>query len=81
MPSNLTLTNMPDAVYTRLKSLANAHCRSLNDEVVFCLETALFLKKVVVGKLIARARELRSGFAPSKFSARDIDGFKRRGRR
>ena len=81
MPTTLTLKNIPDAVYTRLKDSADAHRRNLNGEAIFCLETFLFPRKVAVGERIARARELRSGLAGSKFKACDIDAFKREGRK
>ena len=42
MPTTLTLKNIPDAVYTRLKDSADAHRRSLNGEAIFCLETFYF---------------------------------------
>ena len=41
MPTTLTLKNIPDAVYARLKLSAEVHRRSLNGEAIVCLETVL----------------------------------------
>jgi antitoxin FitA len=40
MPS-LTIKNVPDEVYRRLKESARLHRRSLNREAIFCLERTL----------------------------------------
>lgn len=41
MPATITLKNIPDAIYEQLKQAAEAHHRSLNSEVIACLETQL----------------------------------------
>lgn len=41
MPTTLTLKNIPDEVYARLKLSAETHRRSMNSEAIFCLEAAL----------------------------------------
>ena len=81
MPTTLTLKNIPDAVYARLKLSAEVHRRSLNGEAIVCLETVLFPTKVAPTARLARARELRGALAPRKFKARDIDALRREGRR
>ena len=80
MPTTLTLKNIPDAVYEHLKRAAEMHRRSLNGEAIVCLETVLLPSKPSQGERLARARELRAALTPTKFRARDIDTFKRRGR-
>ncbi|WP_149196663.1 FitA-like ribbon-helix-helix domain-containing protein [Luteimonas suaedae] len=80
MPTTLTLKNIPDEVYERLKLAAETHRRSLNSEAIVCLEAVLVPTKVAPGERLARARELRAGLAPSKFRAKDIDAAKRLGR-
>ncbi len=77
MPTSLTLKNIPDAVYTRLKSAAEAHRRSLNSEAIVCLETVLVPTRVAPSERLARARELRASLPTGKFRARDIDSAKR----
>lgn len=38
MPPTLTLKNIPDAMYDRLKLAAELHRRSLNSKAIVCLE-------------------------------------------
>lgn len=80
MPTTLTLKNIPDEVYSRLKAAAGLHRRSLNSEAIVCLEAALLPGKMKPGERIARARELRAELAAAKFLAGDIDTLKREGR-
>lgn len=80
MPTTLTLKNIPDAVYDRLKLSAEMHRRSMNSEAIVCLETVLLPTKVTTSERLARARELRSALPKGKFKARDIDAMKREGR-
>ena len=61
MPTSLTLKNVPDAVYERLKASAELHRRSLNSEAIFCLETLLLPRKIDSEERIIRARQLRDG--------------------
>ena len=80
MPTTLTLKNIPDIVYNRLKLSAQAHRRSMNSEALVCLEAVLLPAKVTPAERLARARELRSDLPKGKFRARDIDELKREGR-
>ncbi|MCL2162097.1 MAG: Arc family DNA-binding protein [Betaproteobacteria bacterium] len=80
MPTTLTLKNIPDEVYERLKASAKTHRRSLNSEAIVCLESMLFPKHVSVGDRLARARALRAALPGSRFQARDIDAYKQEGR-
>ena len=80
MPTNLTLKNIPDEVYERLKVSAETHRRSLNSEVIVCLESVLLPGQIPPAERLARARALRSPMAKIKFKARDIDAMKREGR-
>jgi plasmid stability protein len=80
MPTTLTLKNIPDDVYERLKMAARAHRRSLNSEAIVCIEAALLPSQTTVAERLERARQLRSGFGAVRFSAADIDEFKSEGR-
>ncbi|HQZ70384.1 MAG: FitA-like ribbon-helix-helix domain-containing protein [Anaerolineae bacterium] len=80
MPTTLTLKNIPDAVYERLKASAEMHRRSLNSEAIICLELVLVPNRAAPSERLARARELRSGLTASAFQAQDIDDLKRLGR-
>jgi plasmid stability protein len=80
MPTTLTLKNIPDAVYERLKAAAETHRRSLNSEAIVCLESVLLPTKVAPSERLARARALRAALPQGKFPAQDIDACKREGR-
>ena len=80
MPTTLTLKGIPDDLYLRLKQTAEAHRRSLNNEAISVLETALLPRKATSSERIARARTLRKAL-PSSFTVEGIDEHKRQGRR
>ena len=80
MPTTLTLKNIPDEVYERLKLAAGMHRRSLNSEAIVCLETVLVPARLSSTERLARARELRGGLTATKFAPGDIDAMKREGR-
>ena len=80
MPTTLTLKNIPDEVYERLKVLAEMHRRSLNSEAIVCLESVLVPGKMRPAERLARARELRAALPTKEFGAQDIDALKRQGR-
>jgi antitoxin FitA len=84
MPVTLTLKNIPDELYAQLKVSAEAHHRSLNSEVLVCLETVLLPAKYTPAERLARARALRAGLlygdGDGRFTAVDITTFKEQGR-
>lgn len=73
MPATMTLKNIPDDIYARLKEAAAAHHRSLNSEVIACLERTLVPTRVPAQERLARARRLRQDMEPGEFSAAGID--------
>ena len=59
MPTTLTLKNIPDEIYTRLKDLAATHKRSLNSEAINCLESVLVQNKISPAERLERARSAK----------------------
>nr|WP_315185600.1 hypothetical protein [uncultured Albidiferax sp.] len=80
MSTTLTLKNIPDALYGRLKQAADAHRRSLNSEVIVCLEAILNPQKSPVEERLARARQLRQALPTGAFTAADIAQLREEGR-
>ena len=80
MPTTLTLKNIPDAIYDRLKAAAQTNRRSMNSEVIVCLESVLLPIQVTTSVRLARAQELRAALPQVKFKASDINRLKREGR-
>lgn len=70
MPTTLTLKNIPDEVYERLKASAAAHRRSLNSEAIVCLESVLVPGRVAVSERLARARHCVPVFRRRSFGPR-----------
>jgi plasmid stability protein len=80
MPTTLTLKNIPDEVYERLKAAAATHRRSLNSEAILCLERALGPRKITVAERLERIRRLREELTDFELTDADIDAAKREGR-
>ena len=80
MPTTLTLKNVPDNVYDRLKWSAETHRRSINSEAIVCLEAVLVPARISPNERLARARALREKVS-ANFKAEDIDKLKRAGRK
>ena len=59
MPTNITVRDIPDEVYEKIKQQADLHHRSINSEVI------VYLKKIVKShrrdprQIIARAKKLK----------------------
>ncbi len=57
--ATLTLKNVPDALYERLRASARGHRRSINQEAIVCLERSLGVGRLSPETLADRAREIR----------------------
>jgi plasmid stability protein len=80
MPTTITLKNIPDEIYVRLKETADAHHRSLNSEIIACLETLLMPSRMKIEEHLLRARKMREMLAYANFEAADIDAAIEQGR-
>jgi plasmid stability protein len=79
MPT-LTVKNIPPDLYERLKALAQAHQRSINSEVIACLEQSVYSRRLDPDTLLASARSLREKTGPYAISDQEFDQAKRAGR-
>jgi antitoxin FitA len=57
--ATLTIKNIPDELCQRLKERAAEHHRSVNGEVIFCLEKVLVGNRVDPDEFLERVRALR----------------------
>ena len=57
--ASITVKNIPDDLYERLKETAAANRRSINGEVIHLIEQAVVSRRVDPEEVIARARTLR----------------------
>ncbi|USE34122.1 Arc family DNA-binding protein [Endozoicomonas sp. SCSIO W0465] len=79
MPA-LTIKNIPDTLYNRLKESATANHRSINSELIHCLEQTLLPKRIDASEHLQRARELRRDIDPSVIDIDDIQNAINEGR-
>lgn len=79
MPA-LTIKNIPDDLYEKLKKTAQSHHRSLNSEIIHCLESVLVPQKMDVSDRLKRAQKLRAQIPDGTISSVDIDDAINQGR-
>ena len=72
MPA-LTIKNIPDSLYQQLKSTAELHRRSINSEVIVCLEKTLAASKITPADRLSRIEQLRSTIKSSNITPEDIE--------
>jgi hypothetical protein len=76
----ITVKNIPPDVHKSLKDMAKLNHRSLNNEVIFCLEKYTKMSKIDAAVLINKARSVRSKIR-HKFSDAEIQSAKNEGRK
>jgi plasmid stability protein len=79
MPT-MTLKNIPEPLYERLKQAAAMHRRSLNSEILFYLEESLAPRKRDVSELVEKARHVREKTAHYRIDTRELDRSRKAGR-
>lgn len=79
MPA-ITLKNIPDAIYAQLKVAASAHHRSLNSEILYCVERTLGTHKIDVSEHIEMAKKLRAKTAQYNLTDQLLNDAKNEGR-
>ena len=57
--ATITIKNIPDDVYEKLKETATMHRRSINSEVIRIIEQAVNPQRIDPEAMLAQARELR----------------------
>ena len=78
--TTLTLKNIPDNLYNQLKIAANAHRRSLNSEILYCVEQTLNTHKINVAEHLEVAQRLRAKTADYTLTEQILSDAKTEGR-
>lgn len=78
--ASITIKNIPDALYEQLKESASAHHRSINSELIVCLERVLMPTKTSAEQRLDVAAELRSRVSVKRIDTSELDEAKRVGR-
>lgn len=72
MSTSITLKNIPDPIYQRIKLAAKRHHRSMNNEIIACLEQVLAPQPVDIEARLEQARRLRDRYAGPALELQDI---------
>ena len=70
--TTITLKNIPDDLYEQLKSAARLHRRSINSELITCLERVFYPKQVSSEERLRRLREIRPKIDPNAISLEEL---------
>ncbi len=79
MPT-LTIKGLPDLIYERLKAQADAHRRSLNGEIIVCLERAVTATRFDPAAWLAAARAFRESVDIEPLTDRELRAARQAGR-
>lgn len=77
---NLTVKNIPNDVYQRLRQQAEANRRSLNSEIIACLERSVHSQAIDPEQILASARRIREKTVNYKIDDDEFNRFKNAGR-
>ncbi len=78
--ATITLKNIPDDLYDQIKQSARTNRRSINSEIITCIEQTLRGRKIDPEKVLAAARALRRKTTGYLFTEKDITQVKNSGR-
>ncbi len=79
--ATLTIKDLPGNVHAILKARAQMNRRSLNSEVIVCLEQAVKSEPIDVERFLARIAERNAKLKGLYLTNEDINAAKREGRR
>ncbi len=78
--TTFTVKGIPDDLYQRLKERAAAHRRSINSELIVCLERALLGDRIDPEQMLARADAVRERLEMRPYTQAALNAAKNRGR-
>ena len=57
--ATVTVKNIPDELYGRLKSVAEINRRSINSEIIMCIENTVISRPLNLDEVLENARQVR----------------------
>ena len=78
--ASVTVKNIPDDLYQRLQQAAHAHDRSIDSELIVCLQKALLPRTITSNERIVAAQALRKRVNATLLNVGDIDAARHAGR-
>lgn len=79
--ATLTIKNIPEEVYERLKRRAKVRRRSINQEVIAVIERALETPPIDVDAALERTRKIRELTAQYRIRDDELEQWKNEGRK
>jgi len=79
--ATITVKDIPDELYRRLKTAAASNRRSINREIISRIEQSLRSRRVTANEILARVRLLQANYGERAVSIGEIDDARRVGRR
>ena len=78
--ATVTVKNIPDELYDRLKSIAEINRRSINSEIIMCIENTVISRPKNLNEVLENARQLRQLTAGHMIDDKDFNKAKEEGR-
>ena len=78
--ANLTIKNIPNDLHAHLRQAAMQHRRSINGEVIVCLERALHSLNINTHAILTNARRLRQRTFRYQLTDKKLSKIKNEGR-
>ena len=76
----ITIKNIPEEIYERIKTQAKVNHRSINGEILSILEQAISIPPINVEETLKRAKKVRELTAHYEITADEIEKFINEGR-
>ena len=78
--ATVTVKNIPDELYERLKGVAKINRRSINSEIIVCIENAVTSRRINPDEVLENARRIRRLTASHRISDKEFNQAKAEGR-
>ena len=78
--ATVTVKNIPDDLYDRLKSIAEINRRSINSEIIMCIENTITSRPINIAETLNNARQLRKLTAGHLINDKEFNQAKEKGR-
>jgi plasmid stability protein len=78
--ATITVKNIPDDFYDRLKAVAEINRRSINREIIVCIEHAVTSRRINRDEMLENARRLRQLTVGRPISDEEFNQAKSEGR-
>ena len=78
--ATVTVKNIPDELYERLKSVAERNRRSINSEIIVCIENAVVSRRIDPEEFLENTRRLRQLTAGNLMTDAEFSKAKAEGR-